>query len=105
MTPSVDDVLSKIVQAATVDELWRTRLLSMEAYGFQRVMYGLTRFPTGLISGDPKDFFILTSFAKTTCPDLLNPNCSLTPLCYAGPWKMLVRKAGITYRTSKIKVC
>jgi len=39
MTPSVDDVLSKIVQAATVDELWRTWLASMEAYGFQRVMY------------------------------------------------------------------
>jgi len=64
MSPSVDDVLSKIVQAATVDELWRTWLLSMEAYGFQRVMYGLTRFPTGLMSGDPKDFFILTNFCK-----------------------------------------
>jgi len=30
MTPSVDDVLSKIVQAATVDELWRTWLSSMD---------------------------------------------------------------------------
>ena len=105
MTPSVDDVLSKIVQAATVDELWRTWLSSMEAYGFQRVMYGLTRFPTGLMSGDPKDFFIVTNFCKTKCPDLLNPSCSLTPLCYAGHWKMLVRKAGITYRTSKTKDC
>ena len=36
----------------------------MEAYGFQRVMYGLTRFPTDLVSGDPKDFFILTNFCK-----------------------------------------
>jgi LuxR family transcriptional regulator len=62
MTNSVLDILDKSVAAETIDELWQSWLSAMNQYGFSRVMYGLTRFASDLISGDPKDFFILTNF-------------------------------------------
>ena len=64
MKPKAQDVLQALVEADTIDELWLVWRSAMHEYGFTRIMYGLTRFASDLVSGDPKDFFILTNFCE-----------------------------------------
>jgi LuxR family transcriptional regulator len=64
MKPKAQDVLQALVEADTIDELWLVWRSSMHEYGFTRIMYGLTRFASDLVSGDPEDFFILTNFCE-----------------------------------------
>ena len=45
----------------SVEELWAMHCNRMASYGFDRLLYGFTRFKTPNSLGDPNDFLILTN--------------------------------------------
>ncbi len=55
------DYLHFVAGAKSLEELWHTHVLKMEEYGFDRLIYGYTRFKTETSLGDPDDFVILTN--------------------------------------------
>ncbi|MEP4038783.1 MULTISPECIES: LuxR family transcriptional regulator [unclassified Pseudophaeobacter] len=55
------DYLHFVSGAKSLEELWHTHVLKMEEYGFDRLIYGYTRFKTETSLGDPDDFVILTN--------------------------------------------
>jgi len=54
--------LERICDAETVDDLWNIYTDRMASYGFDRLIYGLTRFKTGSSLGDTQDSLILTNY-------------------------------------------
>lgn len=53
--------LERICDAETVDEAWNIYTDHMATYGFDRAIYGLTRFKTGSSFGDAQDSLILSN--------------------------------------------
>ena len=45
--------LEDVTNAQTVEELWDHHTRQMETYGFDRLMYGFTRYRTSSSLGDP----------------------------------------------------
>ena len=48
--------LFKMSAAKDTEELWNLLLAGMVYYGFDRLLYGFSRFTTGTSVGDPNDF-------------------------------------------------
>lgn len=59
MIPSEE--LNALVTAPNVEELWALHTERMSRYGFDRLLYGFTRFRTKNSLGDPDDFTILSN--------------------------------------------
>lgn len=57
----IDDHLSKMVEADTMEKAWELHTEKMNEYGFDRLIYGYTRFRTGTTLGDLQDALILTN--------------------------------------------
>jgi LuxR family transcriptional regulator len=57
------EYLRKISYAKTLEELWAAHTEQMAQYGFDRLLYGYTRFRTERSLGDPEDFVILSNHA------------------------------------------
>lgn len=55
------DYLHFVAGAQSLEELWHTHVAKMREYGFDRLIYGYTRFKTETSLGDPDDFVILTN--------------------------------------------
>lgn len=53
--------LDRLTNASSVEELWLLHTDSMASYGFDRLIYGYTRYRTSSSLGDPQDFVILTN--------------------------------------------
>ena len=53
--------LDALTNAATVEELWDLHTKRMETYGFDRLMYGYTRYRTSSSLGDPQDWVLLST--------------------------------------------
>ena len=53
--------LDKLTNARTVEELWDVHTKQMSSYGFDRVMYGFTRYRTSSSLGDPQDWVLLST--------------------------------------------
>ncbi|MCO8144368.1 LuxR family transcriptional regulator [Rhodovulum tesquicola] len=53
--------LKTIVAAQTVEELWAHHTQRMAAYGFDRLIYGFTRFRTANSLGDRDDLLVLSN--------------------------------------------
>ncbi|GAA0292758.1 LuxR family transcriptional regulator [Rhodovulum strictum] len=53
--------LKAIVAARSVEELWALHTQRMAAYGFDRLIYGFTRFRTANSLGDKDDFIVLSN--------------------------------------------
>ncbi|MGR3615620.1 MAG: helix-turn-helix transcriptional regulator [Paracoccaceae bacterium] len=47
--------------AKSLEELWLAHTEQMASYGFDRLIYGFTRYKTETSLGDPEDFVILTN--------------------------------------------
>lgn len=47
-----------------MEALWEAHTLKMSEYGFDRLIYGFTRYRTSTSLGDPEDFVILTNHSK-----------------------------------------
>lgn len=48
----------------SLEELWDGHTAKMAEYGFDRLIYGFTRYRTATSLGDPEDFVILTNHSK-----------------------------------------
>lgn len=61
MTPVQKKDLIELTNAASIEELWDIHCKNMAGFGFDRIMYGFTRFLTQHSLGDPNDFLLLTN--------------------------------------------
>ena len=53
--------LDRITNAPSMEGLWRAHLEAMGGYGFDRLIYGFTRYRSGRSLGDPQDWVVLTN--------------------------------------------
>lgn len=53
--------LDKLTNARTVEELWDVHTRQLHNYGFDRLMYGFTRYRTSSSLGDPQDWVLLST--------------------------------------------
>ena len=53
--------LHYVSNAKSMEELWSAHCDKMAEYGFDRLLYGFTRYRTDTSLGDPEDFIILTN--------------------------------------------
>lgn len=53
--------LQALTNAQSMEELWDMHSKKMAEYGFDRLLYGFTRYRTSKSLGDPEDFIILTN--------------------------------------------
>jgi LuxR family transcriptional regulator len=61
MTPDLRDYLIDVTNTESVQAVWELHCERMESYGFDRLIYGFTRFLTANSFGDPNDFIVLTN--------------------------------------------
>lgn len=64
--------LHVVAGSKSLEELWHAHVLKMAEYGFDRLMYGYTRFKTDTSLGDPDDFVILTNHDQNYVSGFLN---------------------------------
>ena len=55
------DYLDFVLNVGTLEELWSAHTEQMATYGFDRLLYGFTRYRTETSLGDPEDFIILSN--------------------------------------------
>lgn len=55
--------LHRLSNCQSIEELWEAHTRKMDEYGFDRLIYGFTRYRSGNSLGDPEDFIILTNHA------------------------------------------
>lgn len=53
--------LNSILNADSIEELWDMHVTGMAEYGFDRLIYGYTRYLTATTFGDPEDFILLSN--------------------------------------------
>ena len=53
--------VTRLLDATTIEELWDIHTRAMEAYGFDRLLYGCTQFRTANSLGNPDDFIMLSN--------------------------------------------
>jgi LuxR family transcriptional regulator len=58
---SRNSYLEALTNAQSIEELWAMHSRQMAGYGFDRIIYGYTRYRTMTSLGDPEDFVILTN--------------------------------------------
>ncbi|EPX83620.1 LuxR family transcriptional regulator [Salipiger mucosus] len=63
MTPEDRDYLVALTNASNVEDLWAMHVERMALHGFDRLLYGFTRYRTETSLGDPNDFVLLTNHA------------------------------------------
>jgi LuxR family transcriptional regulator, quorum-sensing system regulator SdiA len=61
MIPAHQAALLDLTHANSIEELWDLHCRRMSGFGFNRVLYGFTRFRTATSLGDPNDFIILSN--------------------------------------------
>ena len=52
--------LYAVANAPTVEALWTLHSERMARFGFDRIIYGFTRYRSGTSLGDPQDWVLLT---------------------------------------------
>lgn len=57
----LQDYLEAVIDAHSMEQVWQIHLDAMAAYGFDRLIYGFTRFRTANSFGAPEDLLILTN--------------------------------------------
>ncbi len=58
---SLIDYLNAVAAAPTGEDLWKMHSRKMASFGFDRVIYGFTRYRTSSSLGDPQDWMMLTN--------------------------------------------
>ena len=72
MTPADRRALLALTEADSIESLWATHCARMAEYGFDRLLYGFTRFRTANSLGDPNDFVILSNHDPSYCDAFIN---------------------------------
>lgn len=65
------DYLNFLARCPSLEELWDAHVQQMGEFGFDRLIYGFTRFRTSRSLGDPQDFVILTNHARSYTDEFL----------------------------------
>lgn len=65
-------VLQALLNAPSIEELWALHTRKMTEYGFDRLIYGATRYRTATSLGDPEDFVILTNHSTDYADEFIN---------------------------------
>lgn len=68
---SLRDYLHTVARCPSIEELWETHTQKMAEYGFDRLIYGFTRYRTSTSLGDPEDFVILTNHSREYTDEFL----------------------------------
>ena len=68
---SLRDYLHFLTRCQSMEELWEAHTARMAAYGFDRLLYGFTRYRTSTSLGDPEDFVILTNHSSAYTDEFL----------------------------------
>ncbi|GFE64321.1 LuxR family transcriptional regulator [Litoreibacter roseus] len=58
---TITELMSKLAEADAIEDAWAMHTEKMDEYGFDRLIYGYTRFRTGATLGDLQDALILTN--------------------------------------------
>ena len=58
---NLTNFLFKMSATTNIEDLWNLLLQGMDFYGFDRLLYGFSRFTTGTSVGNPNDFLILSN--------------------------------------------
>lgn len=61
---SLRSYLLGVADSKNIEELWEAHVAKMGEYGFDRLLYGFTRYRTSTSLGDPSDFIILTNHTR-----------------------------------------
>ncbi|MFY0680056.1 MAG: autoinducer binding domain-containing protein [Thalassovita sp.] len=61
---SYSQYLQDLTNAQSMEELWDMHTKKMATFGFDRLLYGFTRYRTSNSLGDPEDFIILTNHSS-----------------------------------------
>lgn len=61
---SLRSYLLSVADSQSIEALWEGHVEKMAEYGFDRLLYGFTRYRTATSLGDPSDFIILTNHDK-----------------------------------------
>ena len=64
MTPAQRDYLIDLTNTGSTEEIWDMHCRTMAHYGFDRLLYGFTRFRTQTSLGDPADFLLLSNHPR-----------------------------------------
>jgi len=64
--------LERVTQAASIEAVWAELCDGMARHGFDRLMYGFTRFRTAQSFGSPEDFLVLTNHDHAYADRFLN---------------------------------
>lgn len=59
--PTLIEHLDALTNAPSVEDLWELHTTKMASYGFDRLIYGFTRYRSGTALGDPQDWVVLTN--------------------------------------------
>ena len=94
------DYLYLVSNAPTLEDLWSAHTRQMARYGFDRLLYGFTRFRTLTSLGDPEDFTILTNHSPGYVEGFINGGLYFhAPMLHwalenegAGSWRTLGEK-------------
>ena len=63
--------LNSLTNAPTVEALWALHSNRMASYGFDRIIYGFTRYRSGRSLGDPQDWVLLTNHGDNYMEEFL----------------------------------
>lgn len=58
------EYLHSVARSPSIELLWTEHTRMMESYGFDRLIYGFTRYRSSTSLGDPEDFVVLTNHSK-----------------------------------------
>ena len=61
---SVTETIERLVSADTVEDAWAIHSEAMTAYGFDRMLYGFTRFKTNSSFGSKDDMLVLSTMPQ-----------------------------------------
>ena len=94
------EYLHFVSNTQSLEELWPAHTEQMEKYGFDRLIYGFTRFRTETSLGDPEDFTILTNHSPEYVEGFLHKGLySHAPMLRwalenegAGSWRQIYEK-------------
>ena len=58
---SLAPYLDAVTNASSIEALWNLHTAQMAGFGFDRLIYGFTRYRSGTSLGDPQDWIVLTN--------------------------------------------
>lgn len=58
---TLSQYLTTLTNARSIEQLWDMHTRKMATYGFDRLLYGFTRYRSGNSLGDPEDYVILSN--------------------------------------------